>query len=132
MNDDIRIQIDDAAVAEMFSDWSSDIGRYIAGLTDAAEITAKSLAPVSSRGSKYAPPGTLKRQVHSVYSHSADGSVMGLVGISRSSTKGYPYNFIFSASGRRRVANQWGHYGSTHADNAFLFEALNVTTKGLF
>jgi hypothetical protein len=129
---DVRIQIDDAAVAEMFSDWQSDIGRYIAGLTDAAEVEAKSLAPVSSRGSKYAPPGTLKRQIHSVYSHAPDGSVMGLVGISRSSTKGYPLNFVWNATGKTRNANQWGLFGSRRADNAFLFEALNVTTKGLF
>ena len=129
---DNSVSIDDAAVAEMFSDWDSDIGKYITELTDKAEGVAKGLAPVSSRGSKYAPPGTLKRQIHSVYSHGPDGSVLGLVGISRSATKGYPLNFVWNAAGKTRNANQWGLFGTRGADNAFLFTALNTTTRGLF
>ena len=122
------VTIDEAAVAAMFSDWSGDIGRYIASLTDEAEASAKALAPVSVRGSRYAPPGTLKRQIHSVYGHGDDGAVMGLVGISRSATKGYPYSFVNPASGKVRNANQHGLFGSRREANGFLFKALETTT----
>jgi hypothetical protein len=123
------VVIDPAAVEAMFADWTSCVGEYVAQITDAVEATAKSLAPVSRRGSRWAPPGTLKSQVHSVYSHGADGSVQGLVGVSRSSTKGYPLNFVWNATGKTRNANQYGLFGSRRADNAFLFEALNTAGR---
>jgi hypothetical protein len=126
------VHIDPAAVEALFSDWESPVGRYIAGITEELEDTAQIMAPVSVHGSKCAPPGTLRRQIHTVWSHSDDGSVMGLVGISRSTTKGYPLNFVSNFMGKTRNANQWGYYGTRDARNMFLLDALNTTTRGLF
>ena len=122
-----QVQIDDAAIAAEWADWDSDVGRYIARLTEEAEDTARILAPVSSRGSRYAPPGTLKRQIHSVYSHGDSGSVMGLVGVSRTATRGYPLNFVASSSGKRRISNQTHRlFGYTRANNYFLAETATT------
>jgi hypothetical protein len=112
-------------IAEPFlADWSSSVGQAVEETTEALLKAAKGFAPVSKRGSKYAPPGTLRDQVHSVQTHGTDGHVLGLVGVSRSKTRGYPLNFIASASGRRAVANRWGRYGDTSASNYFLQKAL--------
>ena len=65
-----------------------------------------------------------------VQSHNDDGSIRALIGVSMTTTHGYPLNFIWNTTGKTRNANKWGHYGVRKATNDFLFKALE--TNGLF
>jgi hypothetical protein len=60
----VRVEIDEAAVAEMALDWAGPIGQIIERLTTEVHENARAMAPVSDRGSKWAPPARACR--HSV------------------------------------------------------------------
>jgi hypothetical protein len=127
---DAVVNFDQGAIDAMCSDWDSGIGRYIAGRVTEVEAAAKSLAPVSAEGSKYAPPGYLKASVHAAYSHGPDGSVLGLVGVPLGTRGGrYPLNFVANPRGATRNANRVDgvirHYGFRPAADRFLTAALH-------
>lgn len=123
MTDYVRVNIDEGAVEAMFRDWSSPVGLYIADLTQRAEDTAKVIAPVSPKGSKYAPPGYLKSRIVGTTEHYTDdkGYVLGLVGIPLRAGSRYPYPFVNNPSGKT-----WnkGHRTFRRAMAKFLNEAL--------
>jgi hypothetical protein len=128
--DNNHVEINDAWLTEQMVDWASPIGRYIAELGEQLHATARSLAPVSKTGSRYAPPGFLKSRVTAVESHSADGSILFLVGVPKDARGSrYPLPFISNAAGRTRNANKWGRYGYRKADSLFLTTALETATS---
>jgi hypothetical protein len=122
--DNVHVDLDQDAIDAMFSDPDGDIARAIYEAADEITQVARALAPISSRGSRYAPPGTLKRQIHSVHGHNDDGDVAAFVGISRTTTRGYPLNFVWNSKGS--TFNR-GHHSSRPASNAFLLRALETT-----
>lgn len=131
---DVRVDIDQGAVDAMFRDWSNDIGRYIADLTARTEVVARIAAPVSPRGSKYAPPGYLKTRIAAAHKHNPDGTILGLVGVPLRSGSRYPLPFVSNPSGRTRNANRVRgvvrHYGYRPAAAKFLSEALATVMSG--
>lgn len=131
---DIRVNIDQAAIDAMFRSWSNDIGRYIADLTERTETLARIAAPVSPRGSTYAPPGYLKTRIAAAHKFNPDGSILGLVGVPLRSGSRYPLPFVVNASGRTRNANRLKgvtrHYGYRTAAAKFLSDALATAMSG--
>jgi hypothetical protein len=100
---EIRVDVDPAAVEELFSSWDGPVGQAVADVTDEIEFLARLAAPVSrTGGSPLAPSGTLKllTRIAAQHHYDDDGHVLGLVGAPR-----YPFNFI---------ANPTSNKGFTH------------------
>jgi hypothetical protein len=91
MPDEIRVEVDPAAVRELFADWNGPVGRAVQQVVDIVEDIARMEAPVSPVGGKFSPPGFLKSATRESDEHHFDdeGHVLGLVG-----APGYPYSFI--------------------------------------
>ena len=127
------VNINEAAVAEMFSDPAGPVAELIYELTDNVRTLAKASAPVSPTGSAFSPPGTLKAKVRVTHGHAADGTVQGRV-----SAPGYPYWFIANSKGVTRNANKVHgtvrYYGTRPAMNNFMVYALTTVfeTSTLF
>lgn len=116
-----RIEISESAVHDLVTSWDSPVGAYIAQVTSEVAEAARTMAPASPRGSKYAPPGYLKTRIAAVTDkHADDGAVRGLVGVPLHLGSRYPLPFIDNPSGRTRNRN--GTF--RRADNAFLLRAL--------
>lgn len=125
MADNVRVEIDQAAVDALFTSWESPVGVYIERLTEEVHAAALALAPVSPVGSKYAPVGYLKTRVAIARQHDdATGVVLGLVGVPLHAGSRYPLPFISNPRGSTRNANQHGHYGYRAAQDRFLLVAL--------
>ena len=132
---DVRVEIDEAAVHAMFSDWDSPVGQYIEKLTQEVDGAAQMFAPVSMYGSEYAPPGYLKSRIRTARQHHPDGTLLGMVGIPLVKGSRYPLPFVNNPKGETRNANKIAgvvrHYGYRRADNEFLLKALNTIWMGL-
>ena len=118
---DPRVTIDESAIADMLRDWNSPLGQAMQDATELVEDTARISAPVSPKGSKFAPIGFLKASTRkSLEQHKdADGVIMGLVGAAH-----YPYNFIANPSSHKGVTrNRNGTFRP--GDNNYLNDALN-------
>lgn len=129
----VRVVMDEAAIHAMASDWTSPVGQYIERLTEEVFGAAKVTAPVSPRGSKYAPPGYLRGRVNIAHQHQPDGVLLGMVGVPIKGGRGgnrYPLMFICNLRGSTRNANQYGHYGYRVAQNYFLLRALQSIRVG--
>ena len=123
--------MDDAAIQAMFTDWNSDVGVYISDLTERVHAAAVATAPVSPRGSKYAPPGFLRTRVAQTHKQADDtGYVLGLVGVPLRAGSRYPLPFVDNEQGVTRNANARGHYGFRPAVNRFLQRALAAVMGG--
>lgn len=122
-------RIDPAAVAVLFNDPAGPVADILLDAAGRVAETAQVTAPVSSRGSRYSPPGNLKRGTGADDEVSADAD--GLY--ARVHTPSYPYNFV---KGRTRNATRWGpgqpisYYGFRNVDKPFLTEALNSASTG--
>jgi hypothetical protein len=141
---DGRVYFDPAWADEYVSDWSNEFGEHMAELTEDVNSVAHVLVPVSTTGSKYAPPGFLFSRIKSAYEFDGDGKILGLVGIPKAGANGsrYPFPFINAASGRRQIRNQYSlgakhdnhkhgfDYGSMFAGDDFLVFALNSVFGG--
>jgi hypothetical protein len=127
MADTVRVDMDETAIEAMFTDWSSPVGLYIERLTQEVETVARDTAPVSARGSKYAPPGYLKSRVFAARQHAADGTLMGMVGVPLAKGSRYPLPFVSNPSGKT-----WnrGRRTARRADNKFLIAALDAVMRG--
>ena len=130
---DVRVVMDPAAIAAMASDWAGPVGQIIERVTAEVHHAAKAMAPVSARGSKYAPSGFLRSRVTMAHAEDSAG-VLGLVGIPKDNRGSrYPYPFLHSASGTRKVRNGWSRPGTVYkimsADNVFLETALESATS---
>jgi hypothetical protein len=128
--DTVRVDISEAAVAGLLSDWSGPVGIYIAELTSRAEAAAKAMAPVSAKGSRYAPPGYLKSRVRTAHQHAADGTLLGMVGVPLVAGSRYPLRFVDNPKGVTRNASKRGRYGTRSAANRFLVAALYAALAG--
>ncbi len=117
----VRVEVNDAELAALASDWSNGIGAFIAERTAEVAATARALAPVSDRGSKYAPPGYLKSRVNTARQHAPDGTILGLVGVPLASGSRYPLPFVANPKGATRNRNG---RGTRPAANYFLLRAL--------
>lgn len=124
---DVRVDIDQAAVDAMFADWGSGVGQYISRVTEEVQAAARARAPVSSRGSKYAPPGYLRSRVNVAHQHAPDGSVMGMVGVPLSKGSRYPLPFVANPAGKTRNR---GHRTARAAADYFLARALASVVRG--
>lgn len=124
----VKVVIADSVVDALMSDWDSGIGRVVAESVAEVAAVARSLAPVSERGSKHAAPGYLKSRVNAAYNHGPDGRIIGRVGIPLSSGSRYPLPFVSNPNFKTRNANQVDgrvrHYGYRPAANQFLLTAL--------
>lgn len=131
---DWDVEIDAAGMAELEAElhvWTSDIGHYIEQKTEEVHAAAVAMAPVSPKGSKYAPVGFLKTRVAvTTEHHTTDGRVLGLVGVPLRAGSRYPYDFVANMWGVTRNANQYGHYGLRPARNYFLSRALVAVMGG--
>lgn len=124
----MSVRLDDAAIAEMFADPGGFIADYLDEVAQEVTDTAKILAPVSSRGSRYSRPGNLKAAIKHEAGMSAEGTVMQTV-----SAPGYPAWFVGNWKRVTQNANLYGHYGERPADKLFLRDSINAATaKGLF
>lgn len=113
----------DVQVAEICADWNSSVGQAVSDRVREVEARAKALAPVSAKGSKYAPPGYLRSRVISVRTHSPDGSILGRVGVPKGAGGNrYPLMFVSNAKGF--TVNR-GHGSLREAHNLFLSRALD-------
>jgi hypothetical protein len=130
----VRVEIDEAAVAELTRDWTSPVGLYIERLTEEIEGAAKAMAPVSRKGSRYAPPGYLRGRIRTAHQFQPDGTIFGMVGIPLNQGSRYPLPFVSNPKGTTRNANkvngQVRHYGSRAAANKFLLRALESVAGG--
>jgi hypothetical protein len=130
----IRVDMNQSAIDAMVSDWSSPVGLYIERLATEVQQVAKDMAPVSPRGSKYAPPGYLRSRVHLAHQHRPDGTVFGMVGVPLSKGSRYPLPFVDNPRGATRNANKAGgrtrRYGYRRAADRFLLDALNSVMGG--
>lgn len=115
----------------MAADWFGPVGQIVSDLTEEVHQSAIAMAPASATGSKYAPSGYLKSRVSQAHAENAYG-VLGLVGVPLRAGSRYPYQFIHSASGFRRVRNQWSKPGTVYkvmgAENMFLYNALTAVS----
>lgn len=120
---DNTVNMDEAAIAAMFSDWDGPVGQAIDDATAAVEDLAQTLAPVSPTGSKYAPTGFLKSNVHQAMEHhyGDDGFCLGLVG-----APVYPYAFIATEASRKGFTINPGHKSVRPAVNRFLETAIDT------
>jgi hypothetical protein len=126
---EIRVDIDERAVEDLFSSWSSPVGQAVQQVTDEIEAIAKMEAPVSRDGSKFAWPGYLKVFTRESQEHHFDdqGHVMGLVG-----APSYPYNFIANPASRKgytvnpRSARRPGRVTRRKADDRYLERAVDA------
>jgi hypothetical protein len=113
-------------LAEMTSDWDSPIGVAIAEITDELAATMKATAPVSSRGSKYSPPGAMKSSTHGSRHIGKNSRLYGLA-----STPRFPGNFILPLlTDTRLIRNQYSlpgtNYGRMPKDNSFFDDAASL------
>jgi hypothetical protein len=126
--DDIRVEVDDRAVRELFSDWNGPVGQAVEQVTQIVEDNARILAPISPIGSLFAPRGFLKIRTRTSEEHhyDADGHVIGLVGAPR-----YPYNFIANPTSHKgytvnpRSAKHPGRVTTRRATDNYLEDAIN-------
>lgn len=117
-----RVNIDDAAIHALVSDWNNDVGRFVADRVAEIETVARALAPVGDRPSKYAAVGYLKSRVNAAYSHDESGQILGLVGIPVHAGSRYPLPFVSNEKG---VTLNRGHASFRPAANHFLTRALD-------
>jgi hypothetical protein len=124
--DEIRVDIDPAAVRELFSDWNSPVGQAVGEVTSIVHDLAQAMAPVSAQGSKFSPPGHLKAFTRESAEHHYDdeGFVQGLVGAPQ-----YPFNFIASHAGythNPRSGRRPGRGSVRKADDDYLARAIDA------
>jgi hypothetical protein len=130
MAEDIRVDVDQRAVAELFRDWNGPVGEAVQQVTEIVEDTARFLAPVSPVGSKFAPPGFLKTWTRQSIEHHYDpqtGEIRGLVGAPQ-----YPFNFIASHSGftaNPRSGKHPGRGSRRKATDDYLARAIDAAPR---
>lgn len=117
MADDIRVVIDERAVAELARDWSGPVGDAIDQVTGELADLARTEAPVSATGSKGSPPGALKLFTRESLEHHHDdlGNILGLVGAPR-----YPYNFLANPTSHKGYTRNRGGRSVRRADDDYL------------
>jgi hypothetical protein len=126
---EIRVDVDPAAVRELFGDWNGPVGQAVQRVTEVIESIAKMEAPVSRDGSKFAWPGYLKAFTRESAEHHYDdeGHVLGLVG-----APSYPYSFIANPASRKgytvnpRSAKRPGRATRRKADDRYLERAIEA------
>lgn len=127
MADEIRVDVDPAAVGELFRDWNGPVGDAVQQVTAEVVDLARSMAPVSRVGSKFAPPGFLKAFTRESLEHhySEDGTtILGLAGAPQ-----YPFNFIASHSGytaNPRAGKRPGRGSRRRAADNYLARAIDA------
>jgi hypothetical protein len=123
---DVTVVIDEAAIAAMARSWDSPVGEAVMAATERVEDWQRFTAPISPRGSRYAPPGFLKSRITSAepVHHDADNVILGLAGTRTNRHGGaysYPLAFISSDSGW--TANRGGR-SKRRAANRFITDAI--------
>ena len=126
---DVRIEIDERAIRELFSDWNGPVGQAIEQVTREVADIARSLVPISPIGSLFAPRGFLKEHTRTSEEHHYDdqGNVIGLVGAPR-----LPYNMIANPTSHKgytvnpRSAKHPGRYTTRRADDNYLERAIDL------
>jgi hypothetical protein len=126
MADEIRVDVDQRAVDELFRDWNGPVGDAVQQVVDEVVGLARSMAPVSPVGSRFAPPGFLRDFTRESAEHhyDEDGHVLGLVGAPQ-----YPFNFIASHSGvtaNPRSGKRRGRASYRSADDDYLARAIDA------
>jgi hypothetical protein len=130
MTDEIRVDIDPRAVDELFRDWHGPVGQAVQQVVDEVVGLARSMAPVSPVGSRYAPPGYLRDFTRESAEHHYDpdtGNVLGLVGAPQ-----YPFNFIASHSGftaNPRSGKHPGRGSRRKATDDYLARAIDAAPR---
>jgi hypothetical protein len=125
--DDVRVDIDLKAIDEMARRWDSPVGEIIRDATSHVEDTQRILAPASLRGSRYSPPGHLKRTIREAEPVHFDdaGYILGLSGTATVRHGGsWPYALAFISNDAGRTANR-GRRSYRRAENRFIENALN-------
>jgi hypothetical protein len=134
---DPRVEVDEDAIAAMFSDWGSDVGQAIAEATDLVSAVARLAAPVSRKrptgkaARRYGnEPGYLKantRKATTLHHDDDTGFVLGLVGAVR-----YPYNFIANPASHKGFTVNRGHRSIRKGDDDYLDAALSAVNGFTF
>jgi hypothetical protein len=126
---DIRVDVDPAAVREMWADHHGPVGQAVELVTQMTEGIATDQAPVSPIGSRYAPIGYLKEHTRTSAEHHYDdqGFVIGLVG-----APVFPFAFISNFRSRKgytvnpRSARHPGRMTVRRADDNYLDRAIEL------
>lgn len=116
-----QVQISQAALDELLRDPNGPVADILRHAGDEVAAFAVASAPVSRRGSRYSPPGTLKlrtRRSFDVHVDS-DGELAVFVG-----SPLYPHSFVDSESGFTR--NRGGR-SVRAAHDRYLEDSLNIT-----
>jgi hypothetical protein len=129
----VTVILNPAGIDELMSDPYGPVAVILEEAADVVLAAAKGSAPVSKRGSKYAPPGKLKSEVRKSHlGHADDGTLAMWVGYGKSGI--YPGAFVNNSQGFTRNKNQYGSFGvrktgqflerSINALDGWTFEAL--------
>lgn len=129
MAEEIRVEVDEQAVRELFSDWHGPVGQAVGEVVQIVEDTARALAPVSPIGSEFAPRGFLKEHTQQSAEHHFDdeGQVLGLIGAPR-----FPFNFVANPTSRKgftynaRSAKHPGRFTVRKAADNYLEDAVDT------
>ena len=132
MADEVTVEMNDAAIRELFGDWNGPVGEAVQDVVDEIEIIARGLAPISEVGSKLSPPGFLKLNTResSEHHYDGDGQIIGLVGAPR-----YPYNFIANPTSHKgvtanpRSGKRRGRASVRKADDDYLVRAIELAPE---
>ncbi len=131
---DVRVVMNEQAIRDLFYEWGGDnpVAEALGATGDVVLARAIAGAPVSRRGSKYAPPGFLRSKLVAEDGHSDDGEIAVYVGTHtnrRGGANPYPFAFIYNADGTTlnatRIAGVYHSYGYRPADNDFLGDSLD-------
>lgn len=126
MADEVRVDVDPAALRELLRDWRGPVGVAVDEVAHEVAGIARALAPVSATGSPLSPPGHLKASTRTSAEHHYDdttGEVLGLVG-----APSYPFNFISNAAGfthNPRSGKRPGRGSVRRADDDYLARAID-------
>lgn len=122
---DVKVTIDEDAIREMARSWDSPIGEAVRAAGEHVADYQRLTAPISAKGSKYAPPGFVKSRISESESHDGDGVVQALVGtVSNKRGGAYPYPVAFFSNRKGFTWNR-GRHSRRPARNRFIQDSLN-------
>jgi hypothetical protein len=129
MAEEIRVDIDQAALRELYTNPDGPVWSAVNQVTEIVQGIAQGLAPVSVIGSKFSPPGNLKLLTRTSAEHhfGDDGMPLGLVGAPL-----MPYapisNFrsLKGWTANARSARHPGRFTVRKASNDYLVTAIEI------